>query len=186
MQSKKPISVAFTSKFENIQNKLYIDINVSSKYSKMPNNGKTQIKALWDTGASMSAISKKLAEILELPVISMTKVGTAGGIVNANVHIIDIQLPNGDTIPDLHVVATDLVETNMLIGMDVITKGDFAISNFNGKTILNFRIPSYADINFVQMAVNLNPVSSNKKTKRNDLCPCGSGKKYKNCCGIFS
>ena len=25
--------------------------------------------------------------------------------------------------------------------------------------------------------------SSKKLTGRNDLCPCGSGKKYKNCCG---
>lgn len=28
------------------------------------------------------------------------------------------------------------------------------------------------------------PVTSSKKPKRNDDCPCGSGKKYKNCCGI--
>lgn len=28
-----------------------------------------------------------------------------------------------------------------------------------------------------------NPISKNKTPNRNDLCPCGSGKKYKNCCG---
>ncbi|MEJ2628312.1 MAG: SEC-C metal-binding domain-containing protein [bacterium] len=27
------------------------------------------------------------------------------------------------------------------------------------------------------------PIKSNKKIGRNDPCPCGSGKKYKNCCG---
>jgi preprotein translocase subunit SecA len=27
------------------------------------------------------------------------------------------------------------------------------------------------------------PVTGTKKPKRNDPCPCGSGKKYKNCCG---
>jgi len=27
------------------------------------------------------------------------------------------------------------------------------------------------------------PVTVEKKVARNDLCPCGSGKKYKNCCG---
>jgi preprotein translocase subunit SecA len=27
------------------------------------------------------------------------------------------------------------------------------------------------------------PVKSGKKVGRNDPCPCGSGKKYKNCCG---
>jgi preprotein translocase subunit SecA len=27
------------------------------------------------------------------------------------------------------------------------------------------------------------PVKAEKKIGRNDACPCGSGKKYKNCCG---
>jgi preprotein translocase subunit SecA len=27
------------------------------------------------------------------------------------------------------------------------------------------------------------PITADKKPKRNDPCPCGSGKKYKNCCG---
>ncbi len=31
--------------------------------------------------------------------------------------------------------------------------------------------------------LSLKPISGTKKPKRNDPCPCGSGKKYKNCCG---
>jgi len=27
------------------------------------------------------------------------------------------------------------------------------------------------------------PIHSDSKPKRNDPCPCGSGKKYKQCCG---
>jgi len=27
------------------------------------------------------------------------------------------------------------------------------------------------------------PITGTKKPKRNEPCPCGSGKKYKNCCG---
>ena len=27
------------------------------------------------------------------------------------------------------------------------------------------------------------PKKTEKKVGRNDLCPCGSGKKYKQCCG---
>jgi preprotein translocase subunit SecA len=27
------------------------------------------------------------------------------------------------------------------------------------------------------------PIKVEKKVGRNDACPCGSGKKYKNCCG---
>ena len=32
--------------------------------------------------------------------------------------------------------------------------------------------------------VKKKPVKKDKKVGRNDLCPCGSGKKYKKCCGI--
>ena len=31
--------------------------------------------------------------------------------------------------------------------------------------------------------VFFNPDGSVKKVGRNEPCPCGSGKKYKNCCG---
>ncbi|MFC2057563.1 preprotein translocase subunit SecA [Campylobacterota bacterium] len=34
-----------------------------------------------------------------------------------------------------------------------------------------------------QEAPKNKPVTGTKKPKRNDPCPCGSGKKYKNCCG---
>jgi hypothetical protein len=36
----------------------------------------------------------------------------------------------------------------MLIGMDVINYGDFAISNYNGKTTFSFRMPSLMKIDF--------------------------------------
>lgn len=36
----------------------------------------------------------------------------------------------------------------MLIGMNVIVLGDFAISTFNGKTSFSFRIPSKGLIDF--------------------------------------
>jgi preprotein translocase subunit SecA len=29
----------------------------------------------------------------------------------------------------------------------------------------------------------IDPIRSEEKPKRNDPCPCGSGKKYKHCCG---
>lgn len=34
-----------------------------------------------------------------------------------------------------------------------------------------------------EKAANNRPLAGEKKPKRNDPCPCGSGKKYKNCCG---
>lgn len=34
-------------------------------------------------------------------------------------------------------------------------------------------------------SIKKEPIKKEKTTGRNDLCPCGSGKKYKNCCGRF-
>ena len=36
----------------------------------------------------------------------------------------------------------------MLIGMDIISKGDFAITHPGGHTKFSFRVPSQADIDF--------------------------------------
>ena len=40
-----------------------------------------------------------------------------------------------------------------------------------------------ADQSKVQTQVNRTVVNQGPKVGRNDPCPCGSGKKYKNCCG---
>ena len=38
--------------------------------------------------------------------------------------------------------------TNLLIGMDIIEKGDFAVTNHNGETVLTYRFPSSELIDF--------------------------------------
>jgi hypothetical protein len=37
----------------------------------------------------------------------------------------------------------------MLIGMNIITMGDFAITNHRGQTVMSFRVPSLQKIDFV-------------------------------------
>ncbi len=34
-----------------------------------------------------------------------------------------------------------------------------------------------------QLPEPVEPIHTEKQPKRNDPCPCGSGKKYKHCCG---
>ena len=38
----------------------------------------------------------------------------------------------------------------VLIGMDIIGKGDFAVSNYDGKTVFTFRTPSIKLTDYVQ------------------------------------
>ena len=40
----------------------------------------------------------------------------------------------------------------VLIGMDIIGAGDFAVTNSNGKTVMSYRYPSIERIDFVEMA----------------------------------
>ena len=77
---------------------------------------------------------------------------------------------------------------DVLIGMDIITLGDFSITNVGGKTIFSFRVPSTETIDYVQQdnqkrMSSHSPYIAPKAPGRNDPCPCGSGKKFKNCHG---
>ena len=48
-------------------------------------------------------------------------------------------------------------------------------------------IPTPARANSHQAAAGIAPITrTGKKVGRNDPCPCGSGKKYKQCCGKIS
>ena len=49
--------------------------------------------------------------------------------------------------------------------------------------IIGFETDKPEDISDLEKMLNpSNPVTS-EKVRRNDPCPCGSGKKYKKCCG---
>ncbi len=172
-------TVAFTTSYDGIARVLSTPIKI---FSAFDSNKTKELIGIWDTGATHSSIHKKYADELNLPVVGMCQVNTAGGTVNATQHLINMILPNQQMIT-LMVTATDLVNTDMLIGMDIISQGDFAVSNYEGNTRLNFRMPSIAHTDFVQAIQNMRPVKAEKKTGRNKPCPCGSGKKYKNCCG---
>lgn len=49
--------------------------------------------------------------------------------------------------------------------MDVITKGDFAISNYDGKTVFTFRIPSIAVTDYIQELSDAVNKEVNKNSK---------------------
>jgi hypothetical protein len=91
-------------------------------------------------------------------------------------------LPNKVGFPAVRVAEGVLAGGDMLIGMDLIGVGDFSVSNFQGKTTFTYRTPSIAKADFVEEAKQSDK-PPNRKIGRNAPCPCGSGKKYKWCCG---
>ena len=105
--------------------------------------------ALWDTGACGSVINSEVVARLGLMPSGTTEVFTANGLALQEIFDISIYLPGGLLI-DCEVTCAELTTGHFscLIGMDVIGKGDFAISNFEGKTVFSFRYPSLETIDF--------------------------------------
>lgn len=107
--------------------------------------------AIWDTGATKSCITKRVAEDLKLIPVGKTTIGTANGNAEVDTYFIDIGLPNGMAIQQILVSCADLgQDIDVLIGMDIISLGDFSITNFNGRTTFTFRIPSIVETDFVE------------------------------------
>ncbi|MDR2583505.1 MAG: retroviral-like aspartic protease family protein [Fibromonadaceae bacterium] len=107
-----------------------------------------EFKALWDTGATGSVISENVARNLGLKSSSKTKVYHANGESYAEVYSINILLPNEVSFRALRVTQGILKDIDVLIGMDIISKGDFAVTTSLGKTKFSFQIPSTHDIDF--------------------------------------
>jgi len=66
----------------------------------------SSIKAIWDTGASGCAITKKVAQHLGLIPTGKAHVNTANGIAIQNTYTIDIGLPNKVIIQGI--IATEI------------------------------------------------------------------------------
>jgi predicted aspartyl protease len=107
--------------------------------------------ALWDTGATLSGISNRVAQQLGLQSVGRVMVDLADGASVVRSHIVDIELPKGTRFRNLTVLECDLAPEDVLIGMDIIAQGDFALSAAGGRTTFSFRKPPVSEIDFVQM-----------------------------------
>jgi hypothetical protein len=83
---------------------------------------------------------------------TFTNIHHAGGLArNVPVYLVNIALPNRVQFSGVEVAESVLPPgLDVVIGMDIITRGDFAVTNRGGKTTFSFRIPSQADIDFVK------------------------------------
>lgn len=138
-------SLAFTIKHNGICRVIKTDLTVISDKSKQ------NITAVWDTGATGTCISKDVASKMGLVPIGMCHSHTASGESICSEYLVDLELPNHVIIKDVRV--RDFIggpDVEALIGMDIITMGDFAITNANQKTTVSFRMPSdYRHIDYV-------------------------------------
>jgi predicted aspartyl protease len=183
-----PKKDAFTIEYPDISNTLITRCRICEAFDPRARSihpTMTEVDALWDTGATGTVISKNLAEKLQLKPQGQQKSRNTKGEYITNVYYINIMLPNSVGFAALRVTEGDMPDFDVLIGMDIIMQGDFAISQSDRKTKFTFQIPSTHDFDFYKenYLEAHTPVIAPKTPGRNDPCSCGSGKKFKQCCG---
>lgn len=141
----KKLYFAFKIEYKGVVSALItpVDINVAQITRKDKNSKFTKVNALWDTGATHSVITPKLAQYLNLIPIDKTTVTGVNSKEVVNVYLVDLLLPNNLYFPNVRITESDFVGADILIGMNIIQHGDFAISNAKGKTRFSFCIPSH-------------------------------------------
>lgn len=134
----------FTEKYKSIQRKLINSAVVESEKEHVP------VKAQWDTGATETCISKELANKLKLIPTGLVNVHTPSGIGTMNKYMINLVLNNEVRFVNLSVMDSEIGKQgiDVLIGMDIISNGDFAVSNYDGKTYFSFRLPSQEHVEY--------------------------------------
>lgn len=179
---------AFTTNFSKVVPVLKSQVRIQEAFDPMlsqPVPPKKVYQAIWDTGATGTAITQKVAGECGLKPTGMCKIKTASGESDTYTYYISLYLPNRVCIPQLRATQAQLFGADVLVGMDVIALGDFAVTNYEGKTCMSFRMPSIECMDFVKQQPATIDVDGKilRKVGRNEPCPCGSGKKYKHCHG---
>lgn len=107
-------------------------------------------QALWDTGATNSVITQRVVDACGLKPFTMTLVHGVHGQGMSEVYLANIRLPNGVQFAQFRVTKGTMANADVLIGMDIITLGDFAVTNQGGLTVFTFCVPSHRRLDFVQ------------------------------------
>lgn len=125
--------------------KLITEVIVISNATGIP----VKVKGLWDTGARMTTLSQSLIEMLGIPQDTTKSFGvqTTHGIKWSRAYTPTFLF--GEEEITISALATDQTLANgcsVLIGMDIISKGDLSITNVDGKMEMIFRIPPMGHI----------------------------------------
>jgi len=146
MANVKPFHHAFRTNYSGIVNALITECQIALPLAidQNPQKQFLPFKAIWDTGATNSVITDNVAKKVSLLPTGMAETHGVHGTSQVHTFIVDILLPNRVCIPNVRVSeGTLLNDVDVLIGMDIIQLGDFAISNTNGKTIFSYCLPPH-------------------------------------------
>lgn len=124
--------------FHKIVDRIVTNINIKSNVE----NEYIKCKALWDTGATTSGLSQDLINRIGLSPIKRGIISNGvTGEFSTDVYRISISINDFWSCGGIQAIRYVLDDCDLIIGMDVISQGDFAVKNVNGKTVMTFRYP---------------------------------------------
>jgi hypothetical protein len=133
-----------TTHFDELAKALLVGADICEAYDPSDAEADTpehrKVIALWDTGATISVISEETADQLDLFAIGKIYINHADGQIECNTYIVNLYLDSQIEFPGVVVACSHLPGIDMLIGMDVITQGDFTIANVEGKTVFSYSV----------------------------------------------
>lgn len=145
-----------------LKNEVHVSEAHDPKSGTTPPVSKPYI-GIWDTGATGTVICKKIADDLGLKPSGKVTVHAVSSTREANTYLVNIHLPNKVEIVAVRVAEGEIAGADLLLGMDIIGEGDFAITQCNGKTCWTFRTPSIKEIDFVKEINDGNRISSTQR-----------------------
>lgn len=177
---------ALSRRYGNVVRQIVSDVTITN----LVTGESCKTFAIWDTGATGCVISEDVAAQLKLVPTGYKNVSGISGNRRSNEYFINITLNNeqislNSSVTDCNALSNDGT-IGMLIGMDIISMGDFSITNFDGKTTMTFRIPSLEDVDFcrdINEAKKYRAIRVQWLKHGNKKCPCGSGKPWEKCHG---
>ena len=140
---------AITSNWNVLTNVIVTDVNVTNIFV----NSTVRTRGIWDTGATACAITSTLAKDLKLVPVGIRRVTGVHGTKDVYEYFLLLTFDSG---LEVNVRASECEKLSgddsigLLIGMDVITLGDFSITNKDGKTTMSFRVPSLSNVDYVK------------------------------------
>ena len=157
---------AFRLDFTGVARSLVTEVEIIDPFNDV--NAK-HFSGVWDTGATTTAISQAVIEALKLKPTGKAEVNTASTKETVDTYFIDVKICSGQVgIQKLTVTgARHLAGCDMLIGMDIISIGDFVICNHGGKTMFSFSVPAHENkVDLVERSNKINKRLGKKIRKK--------------------
>lgn len=140
---------AFTVPYNKETNALIVQARIFE-------NGKSyETWGLIDTGSTKTAISQTVVDKLQLTVCGTNVTNTASGSDQVPCYMVSLIIQDAINVVCFEVELFEKYENgpDFLIGMDVISQGNLAITNYNGIKQISFEYPASGAIDFTNMQI---------------------------------